>query len=60
METITVPIKASYQIIDGKPVMVSADYANVPVDAVARLLMHGFGVEAEGVGDIGKAQRLQE
>lgn len=43
-DTITVPIEATYHIINGKPVMVDAEWADVPVDAVADLLMRGFGV----------------
>lgn len=42
METINVPIRATYRYIDGEMVMVDAEYADVPVDAVARLLGPAF------------------
>lgn len=43
-ETIRVPVKAGFAIVDGKPVMISAEYADVDVDALARYLIHGFGL----------------
>lgn len=46
-ETIRVPITAKYQIIDGKAVQVDAEYADVPVDVIAKLLLKGFGVSTE-------------
>lgn len=42
-ETIRVPIRAHYRIIDSKVVKESAEYADVPVDAIAELLIRGFG-----------------
>lgn len=41
---LTVPVKATYRIIDGEAVIIDAVYADVPADLIARLLMRGFGV----------------
>lgn len=38
------PIEATYRMIDGEPVMIDAVYADIPADAIARLLMRGFGI----------------
>lgn len=39
--------RATYRIIDGEPVRVSAEYADVPVDTIAQMLIRGFiGVPA--------------
>jgi len=40
----TVPVTATYHVENGEAVMVSAEYADVPADVIARLLMRGFGV----------------
>ena len=37
-ETIHLPIKARFSIMDGKAVMVSAEYADIPVDVLAEAL----------------------
>lgn len=42
-ETICVPIRAHYRIVDGEVVRESAEYADVPVDTIAELLIRGFG-----------------
>lgn len=42
--TIRIPVKAGFAIVDGKPVMVSAEYADVNVDALAGYLIRGFGL----------------
>lgn len=39
-----VPVKATYRVIDGKPVRVAAVYANIPADTIARLILRGFGL----------------
>lgn len=38
-----VPISATYRIIDGEPVLISAEYADIPADVIARLLLRHFG-----------------
>ena len=45
--TVRVPLQASYKIIDGVPVLQSAEYADVDVDIIARLLLDAFRVQAE-------------
>ena len=39
-----IPVKATYRIIDGEPVMISAEYADIPADVIARLLLPRFDV----------------
>ena len=38
-----IPISATYRIIDGEPVMISADYRDIPADLIARFLIQKFG-----------------
>lgn len=48
-----IPVRATYSIINGKPVMTSAEYAEVSADAIARYLVDKLGVDAifgEGAG----------
>ena len=47
---ITIPVAASYRVIDGKPVMVSAEYWEVSADDVARFLLEKFNVPFEKQG----------
>lgn len=44
---ITIPISATYRIIEGEPVMVSAEYREISADAVARFLLERFNVPFE-------------
>ena len=39
-----IPVKATYRIIDGKPIKIAANYADIPADTIARLLIRGFGL----------------
>lgn len=41
-----VPISATYRIIDGKPVEVSRVEADIPAKAIAKFLIHSFGITA--------------
>lgn len=41
-----VPISATYRIIDGNPVMIDAEYADIPADLFARFLLQKFGRDA--------------
>ena len=41
-----IPIKATYRIVDGEAVMVAAEYADIPADAIARFLIDKLGVDA--------------
>ena len=41
-ETIRVPISATYQVINGEVVKVSADYRDIPVDTFAQLLIKAY------------------
>lgn len=41
-----IPVKATYEIINGEPVMVAAEWADIPADVIARKLIEGFGLDA--------------
>ena len=41
-----IPITATYRIVDGEAVMVAAEYADIPADAIARFLIDRLGVDA--------------
>lgn len=43
-DIITIPIQATYRMVGGEPVLVSAEYADVSADRIARLLMEGFHI----------------
>lgn len=43
-----IPVKATMQRVNGEMVMVSAQWANIPADAIARFLIEKFGLDAEG------------
>lgn len=42
-----VPITATMQRVNGEMVMVSAQWANIPADAIARFLIEKFGLDVE-------------
>lgn len=42
----TVPVSAEYRIIDGKPVMVSAQYANIEAEKLLRFMLDRAGISA--------------
>ena len=46
-DTIKIPVTAHMRIIDGKAIMVDAEYLEVSADAVARFLMDAFHVQYE-------------
>jgi hypothetical protein len=49
-----VPVSATMQIIDGEPVMLAAEYAEIPADKIAAFLVEHFGageIFGKGGGD---------
>ena len=49
-----IPTRATYRIVDGKAVMVAAEYADIPASAIAAYLVDKLGVDAifgEGARD---------
>lgn len=38
------PVSAKYKVVDGKLVMVSAEYVDIPAHQVAEFLLDRFGV----------------
>lgn len=42
-ETISIPLRASYCIINGEVVKHSSEHADISGDAIAKLLILGFG-----------------
>ncbi|MCO7138147.1 hypothetical protein NIF40_11495 [[Clostridium] leptum] len=47
-----IPISATYRIIDGEPVMISADYRDIPADLIARFLIQKFGKTPWKTGEV--------
>lgn len=48
-----IPVRATYSVINGKPVMTAAEYAEVSADTIAKFLVDKLGVDAifgEGAG----------
>ncbi len=41
-DTLTVPVTASFKVVKGEPVMVSAEYAQVSAAAIAKILAPAF------------------
>ena len=41
-----IPTRATYRIVDGKAVMVAAEYADIPASAIAAYLVDKLGVDA--------------
>lgn len=41
-----IPVSATMQIINGEPVMVVAEYAEIPADKIAAFLVKRFGAGA--------------
>lgn len=39
-----VPVSATYRIINGEPVMISAEYADIPADVIARYIIEKCGI----------------
>ena len=43
-DTITIPVQATYRIVNGEAVQIAAEYAEISADAVARFLMDAFHI----------------
>ena len=43
-DVITIPVSATYRIINGEAVQVSAEHTDVSADFVARFLLERFGI----------------
>ncbi|MFV0497239.1 MAG: hypothetical protein ACK5L0_03585 [Candidatus Fimivivens sp.] len=39
----SIPVQATYRIIDGQPVRIEAEYMDISADALARFLVQRFG-----------------
>ena len=46
-----IPVNATYRIVDGEPVLVDAEYKEIPADVIARFLIQKFGMTPIGGGD---------
>ena len=49
-----IPVRATYTVINGKPVMTAAEYAEVSADTIAKFLVDKLGMDGifgEGAGD---------
>jgi hypothetical protein len=42
--TISVPLKITYQINEGEAEKLSAEYADIPTDVVAKFIIQSFGM----------------
>lgn len=42
--TVRIPVTARYRIIDGKPVMIEAEYKDIPASVIAKMILTAFGV----------------
>lgn len=40
-----IPVTATFSIIDGKAVMVAAEYADIPAEDIARYLVERCGID---------------
>ncbi len=38
-----IPLKAYFEVIDGKPEIVKADYADIPAEAIAKFILDRVG-----------------
>ncbi len=41
-----IPVTATFSIINGKAVMVAAEYADIPAEEIARFLVERCGIDA--------------
>lgn len=48
-----IPVRATYTVINGKPVMTSAEYADIPASLIAAYLVNKLGVDAIFSGEAG-------
>lgn len=46
-DVVTIPISVTYRIINGEAVKISAEYANIGADTLARFLLDAFRVAVE-------------
>jgi hypothetical protein len=44
-ETINIPLRVTYRIVDGEPVRVSEERADVPLEAIVKLFAQAFGLQ---------------
>nr|DAJ22352.1 MAG TPA: hypothetical protein [Myoviridae sp. ct6nn14] len=49
--TITVPIRARYEIVEGQAILREAEYAEVDVKIIAEMLLKAFRVYAKEVDE---------
>lgn len=47
-----IPVKATYSIAGDKPVLIAAEWVDIPADMIARLLLRGFGADAVFRGEV--------
>ena len=43
-QTIRIPIRATYRMIDGEAVKIDAEYADVPVNLIAKMIIRKLGL----------------
>lgn len=48
-----IPVRATYTVINGKPVMTAAEYAEISADIIAKFLVDKLGVDAIFSGEAG-------
>lgn len=41
-----IPVRATFRVIDGKPVMTEVEYTDIPADVIARMILQSFGLDA--------------
>lgn len=51
--TCKIPVRATYTIVNGQPIMTAAEYADVPADAIAKFLVDKLGADAIFSGEAG-------
>lgn len=51
-DTLRIPIRANYRVIDGEVTRISAEYADISADFFARFLMTGLGMSFEEIAAI--------
>nr|DAK88272.1 MAG TPA: hypothetical protein [Caudoviricetes sp.] len=49
--TITVPIRARYEIVEGQAILREAEYAEVDVKIIAEMLLKAFRVNAKEIDE---------
>lgn len=48
-----IPVCATFTVINGKPVMTAAEYADISADAIAKFLVDKLGADAIFSGEAG-------